>query len=125
MLPDTILLSHSITAQSQLQKLYIHPNTAAREKQTKFVDSIRFIALEIKEGIRLGANYNIKMTGKYILLIDYMNKTLFVYSKDGRFVKDINYRKLGENFYPDYKEHTHQVTFLKIIRTIRLHQKTR
>ena len=43
-----LLVSHF--AQSQLQKIYLHPKAAGNEKQSKFVDSIRFIPLEIKEG---------------------------------------------------------------------------
>lgn len=101
----------STTAQSQLQKIYLNPKTVAREKQTKFVDSIRFIPLEIKEGIELGAYYNINVAEKYLLIVDYINKRLLVYSKDGKFVKNINYKKLGDNFYPIYKELTNQVAF--------------
>jgi hypothetical protein len=104
-------LLSSATAQSQLRKLYLHPKTVAREKQTKYVDSIRFIPLEIKEGIELGTYYNVQVTEKYLLLTDYMNSRLVFYSRDGRFVKDINYKKLGGTFYPAYKERSNQVTF--------------
>ncbi|GEO10796.1 hypothetical protein SAE01_32920 [Segetibacter aerophilus] len=97
--------------QSQLRKLYLHPKTVAREKQTKFVDSLRFIPLEIKEDIEISNNYNIEVTGNYILLIDYMNKRLLVYLKNGKFLKQIAYNKLGDSFYPNYQEVTNQVTF--------------
>ena len=99
-------------SQSQVRKLYLHPKTVARDKQTKFVDSLRFIPLEKKEGIELGTHYNTSVTRKYILLTDYMNKMLYVYSKEGKFVKSINYKKLGEGFYPGYKERTNEVTFM-------------
>lgn len=101
----------STTAQSQLRKIYLHPKAPGREKQSKFVDSIRFIPLEIKDGINLGAYYNIEVTEKYLLLTDYMNKRLILYSKDGHFVKNINYNKLGGNFYPAYQERDNQITF--------------
>src|SRR6478672_9168258 len=86
------------TCQSQLRKIYLQPKTVATEKQTKFVDSLRFIPLEIVQGIDLGSNYNITVTAKYILLTDYMNKDLLAYSKDGKFVKKVSYKKLGESF---------------------------
>ena len=47
------------TAQCQLQKLYIHPKAPGNEKQSQFVDSIRFIPLEVKEGIHVGDYNNI------------------------------------------------------------------
>ena len=98
-------------ARSQPRKLYLHPKTVATEKQIKFVDSLRFIPLEIKQGIDLGTNYNITVTEKYILLTDYINKNLLIYSKQGKFVKNLNYKKLGEGFYPAYRELTNQVIF--------------
>jgi hypothetical protein len=98
-------------ARSQLQKIYLNPKTVAREKQSKFVDSIRFIPLEIKQGIEIGAYYSIEVTPKYFLLSDYMNKRFLLYSKAGQFVKTINYAKLGGNFYPAFQEHSNQITF--------------
>jgi hypothetical protein len=111
----SVLLLYSLlvstTAQSQLRKLYLHPKTVAREKQSKFIDSIRFIPLEIKEGIHLGNYYNIDITDKYLLLTDNQNKILLVYSKEGKFIKNITYKNLGNNFYPDYQERNNQITF--------------
>jgi hypothetical protein len=96
---------------AQPRKIYLHPKSVAIEKQSKFVDSIRFIPLEMKEGFELSSNYNINIAGKYILLVDYMNKTLLMYSKEGKFVKSINYKKLGESFYPSYNQLKDQIVF--------------
>lgn len=101
----------SITAHSQLQKIFLHPKTVAREKQSKFLDSVRFIPLEIKEGIQVGAFYNIEITDKFLLLTDYQNKVLFLYSKTGQFVKQISYKKLGGTLYPGYQQRTDQIMF--------------
>ena len=110
-----IILLHyvpvSSSAQSEVRKLYLDPKTVAREKQTKFIDSLRFIPLEVTEGIEVGTYYNITVTGKNIMLTDYMNKRLLIYSKDGKFIKNISYKKLGEGYYPGYNELTNQVTF--------------
>jgi hypothetical protein len=101
----------STIAQSQLQKIYLHPKAAGTGKQSQFVDSIRFIPLEVKEGIELGAYNNIQITEKYFLITDPLRKLVLVYSRSGRFIKKISYKKLGESFYPDYREQKNQITF--------------
>jgi len=101
----------SFSAQSQLRKIYLNPKSVARESQTKFIDSIRFIPLEIKGGIEKSNSHNITITDKYILLTDYYTKTLFIFSKDGKLVKSLNYGKLGDSFYPNYKEGTKEIVF--------------
>jgi len=100
----------STTAESQLKKIYLHPKAPGSEKQSSFVDSIRFIPLEIKDGISLGAYDNIQVTEKHFLLVDYLNKRIILYLKDGRFIKKISYKKLGD-LYPDYQEQSNQVVF--------------
>jgi hypothetical protein len=98
-------------AQSQPQKIYLHPKTVAREKQSKFVDSLRFIALEINDKIEVGAYYSINVTEKYFLVNDYSNKRLLLYLKDGKFIKNISYKKLGDNFSPGYNERNNEIIF--------------
>ncbi len=100
-----------LNAQTPLPKIFLHPKTIARESQTKFVDSLHFIPLEIKKGIEPGNNYNITITEKYILLLDYSNKKMFAYLKDGKFVKEVSFKKLGQGFYPNYDELSNQVSF--------------
>jgi 6-bladed beta-propeller protein len=104
------LLISSIS-KSQLQKIYLHPKAAASGKQSQFVDSIRFIPLEIKEGIELGAYNNVEITENYILIKDYIGKIVLIYSRNGTFIKKISYKKLGDPFYPVYDEHTNQMVF--------------
>ena len=109
-----LLLSYglliSTTAKSQLQKIYLNPKAPGGGKQSQFVDSIRFIPLEPKDDIRLGDYYNIQAIEKYFLLGDYLNKRLLIYSKDGRFLKNINYKKLG-GLYPNYIPHRNEIVF--------------
>ena len=109
-----VLLSYSLlistTAKSQLQKIYLNPKAPGGGKQSQFVDSIRFIPLEPKDDIRLGDYYNIQAIEKYFLLGDYLNKRLLIYSKDGRFLKNINYKKLG-GLYPNYIPHRNEIVF--------------
>jgi hypothetical protein len=96
---------------SQLQKIYLHPKAAGNEKQSKFVDSIRLIPLEIKEGVELTAYNSIEVTKNYFLIRDNLGKTILLYSKDGNFIKKVSYKKLGDNFYPAYDEHNDQLVF--------------
>jgi hypothetical protein len=106
-----LCLSYSPVAQSQLQKIYLHPKAAGNEKQSKIIDSIRFIPLEIKEGIELASYTSVEPTANYFLLRDYSARTILLYGRDGRFIKKINYRKLGESFYPSYDERKNQIVF--------------
>ncbi|MCU7551184.1 6-bladed beta-propeller [Chitinophagaceae bacterium LB-8] len=101
----------STIAHSQLQKIYLHPKVAGNGKQSQFVDSIRFIPLEIKEGIQVGTYNNIQITEKYFLITDHLGKTIFVYARNGSFINKISYKKLGNGFYPSYNEHTNQIVF--------------
>jgi hypothetical protein len=101
----------STFAHSQLQKIYLHPKAAGNEKQSKFVDSIRLIPLEIKEGVELTAYNGLEVTKNYFLINDFSNKKVLMYSKNGTFLKSISYKKLGENFYPLYDERNNQLVF--------------
>jgi hypothetical protein len=89
----------------------LHPKAAGGGKQSQFVDSIRFIPLEIKEGIQFESYSDIQVTEKYFLITDYSRKILLLYSKKGNFIKKINFKKLDGNFYPRYNEHTEQIVF--------------
>src|SRR6476661_5524335 len=88
----------SIFAQSQIQKIYLHPKAVGSEKQSKFVDSIRIIPLEIKEDVELSAYNSIDVTKHYFLIKDPVNKKIILYSKNGSFIKKIDFKKLGEGF---------------------------
>lgn len=104
-------LGISPIAQAQLQKIYLHPKAAGSEKQSKFVDSIRFIPLEVKEGIEFTMYNSVEVTSNYFMIRDYSGKAVLLYAKNGRFIKKISYRKLGNSFYPAYDERTNQIIF--------------
>jgi hypothetical protein len=101
----------SLNTYAQLQKIYLHPKAPGTEKQSRFVDSIRFIPLQVNEGVQIGGYNYIIITKNSFLVVDYPSKTVFVYSKTGAFVNKINYKKLGEEFYPSYREQTDQLVF--------------
>ena len=105
------LLLLPIIVCSQLQRLYVNPRTPASEKQSQIVDSIRFIPLEQREGLSVSGYSFVEPTEKYFLIGDYPNKSVLLYKKNGDFVKKINYKKLGDNFYPTYQRHSNQLVF--------------
>lgn len=100
----------SLIAQSQVQKIYLHPKAAGSEKQSKFVDSIRFIPLETKAGIELGTYNSVEVTANYFLIRDYPNKAILLYAKNGQFIKKISYKRIIDA-YPFYDEHSDQIVF--------------
>jgi hypothetical protein len=99
-----------LTAKSQPQKIYLNPKAPGSGKQSQFLDSIRFIPLEVVQGIELGTLNNMEVTEKLLLIKDYPRKTILVYTKGGNFIKKINWKKLG-NVYPVYIENTNQLVF--------------
>jgi hypothetical protein len=101
----------SAFAQSQVQKIYLHPKATGSERQSKFVDSIRVIPLEIKEGIELTSYNTIEVTKNYFLIRDYVGKRILLYSKNGKFIKKVGYKKLGDTFFPDYDEYSDRIVF--------------
>ena len=114
----------SAIAPSQVQKIYIHPKAAGSEKQSKFVDSIRFIPLETKAGIELGMYNSVEVTPNYFLIRDYPNKEILLYAKDGRFIKKISYKRIIDA-YPHYDAHTNQIVFSGINKNYKLTSRDR
>jgi hypothetical protein len=103
-------LFQSLLSSSQLQKIYLHPKANGTSRQSQFIDSIRFIPLEIREEIKLGQYFNIEVAAKFILLNDYSNSKYIIYSKEGKFIQKINYKKLG-GVTPNYNEDKNQIIF--------------
>jgi hypothetical protein len=109
----------STSAKSQLQKIYLHPKAPGSEKQSQFVDSIRFVPLEIKEEIHLGAYNNIQVSEKYFLIVDYPAKTLLLYLKNGAFVKKISFKNSAKTFTRFTTSIVTRLCFLETIKIIR------
>lgn len=109
LLSGFLLLSASLPA--QLQKIYVHPKAAGTEKQSRFIDSIRLIPLEVKEDIGVKNTNSVLVTRDYFLLTDYALKSVIFYNRDGNFIKKISYRKYGDGFYPAYNEQKNQLVF--------------
>jgi len=101
----------ALACPAQVQKIYIKPKGAGIEQQSKFVDSIRFIPLEIIKDIELPSYTAIEFTRNYLLLRNPEDKVILLYSKDGRFVRRISYKKIGDSFGSSYDEVKDQLVF--------------
>jgi uncharacterized protein YkuJ len=95
----------------QLQKIFLDPKAPGTAKQSSFVDSIRFIPLEANEAFSAASSSAIQITRLYILLIDDSNSKLLIYSKSGKFVKEISYKKKGDRFSMYYDQNKEQYIF--------------
>jgi hypothetical protein len=115
----------STIANSQVQKIYLHPKAPGSGKQSQFVDSIRFIPLEIENGIEIGAYNYATVTEKYFMITDYPSKTILLYAKNGVFIKKVSYKKLGETFSPVYDKRNNRIVFFGNNKNYTLTQKDR
>jgi hypothetical protein len=111
----TALLSYGLlfcmsTEAQEVRKIYVNPQNPAIQKQSSFVDSIRFIPFESIKGVSIESS-NVKPTENYYIVTDYRSRTLYLYSKSGAFVKAVNYSSLGANLYPLYRPNTNQLVF--------------
>lgn len=101
----------TFSAKSQLQKIYLNPKAPGSEKQSQFVDSIRFVPLQVMEDIDV-SNYNyVQVTKDYFLLTDYPNKRVFLYHKNGSLSGAISYKRLGDGMYPMYDAYANRLVF--------------
>lgn len=96
---------------SQVQKIYLNPKATGIAKQTDYIDSIRFIVLDVKKEPDAFSNSAVQVTGTYFLLTNYTEKKLIVFSRTGQYLKTISYKKLAGNFSPVYVSLTNQVVF--------------
>ncbi|MES2003811.1 MAG: 6-bladed beta-propeller [Bacteroidota bacterium] len=102
--------ANAIRAQ-QVEKIYINPKNPAIQKQTSFVDSIKFTPFESVAGINFNEYANVRLTEHYFLVTDYGTGFLYIYTKTGAFVKKINFKSLANNLYPAYNAKTNEVVF--------------
>lgn len=105
------LLFIASTAPAQLQKIYLHPKAPASEKQSKFIDSLRFIPLEATAGVEFSRYSNVEVTNQYFMIRNYIGKEVVLYDKAGRFIRKISYKKLGADLWPAYNQQTNQLVF--------------
>jgi hypothetical protein len=104
------ILCWNYSQAQSIRKIFINPKNPVVQKQSNFVDSIRFIPFEQIESVNL-ANGAVRPTKKYYLVTDYGSRILYIFSKTGALVKKISFKELGGNLYPVYQMHTDQLIF--------------
>lgn len=104
---------HAFAATSQLQKIYLNPaRTNGVARQADFVDSIRFLILDKAEsnsGVPSGNT--LQLTSKYFLITNSQDKKLSLYDRSGKFLRTIDYKSLGGNYAPSYRESSDEIIF--------------
>ena len=103
-------LSNQIQAQT-IEKIYLNPKNPTIQKQSSYVDSIQFLPLASVEGIVFNEYANVRLTEKYFLITDFAAGYLYIYSKAGVFLKQINYKSEIKNLYPSYNTKTNEIVF--------------
>ncbi len=113
----------TIAAYCQPAKIYLSPKAAGAANQSTFIDSLKFYPLKLPKGVAVGEwSYPI-VTNNYFFVHNYASKNLLVFKKDGSFVKEISYKKIGEYASPNYDKNKQQMTFLFTNKNYSLTQK--
>jgi hypothetical protein len=94
-----------------IEKIYLNPKNPTIQKQSSYVDSIQFLPLASIEGIVFNEYANVRSTEKYFLITDNAAGYLYIYSKSGAFLKQINYKSEVKNLYPSYNSKTNEIVF--------------
>lgn len=100
-----------VVAYSQPAKIYLSPKAAGGANQSIFIDSLKFYPLEKAGAALLGNNNNLYISDNYFIIVNYSEKILNIYTKQGKFVRRVSYKSLGEMGYPKYDKNKQQLSF--------------
>ncbi len=93
-----------------VRKIYINPKNPTVQKQSAFVDSIRFIPFAYQQDVNFQNSY-VQSTEKYYLVTEFGTKSLYLYSRTGAFVKKVDFSLIGQYMFPYYRANTNQIVF--------------
>ncbi|MEO7308995.1 MAG: hypothetical protein ABIX01_01245 [Chitinophagaceae bacterium] len=84
----------SLPSFSQLRKIYFSPKAARGGNQSLFIDSIRIIPLERIPGVEIDGEYVYPIiTDKYIIMKIYNSSKIYLFDREGKFLKEIADKK--------------------------------
>jgi hypothetical protein len=115
----TFLLAN-VVAYSQPAKIYLSPKAAGGGNQSLFIDSLKFYPLEQNNDVEIGRYNGLFNTDKYFIITRYTDAILFLFNKQGKFLKKVSYKKLGEGAYPRYDKAKQQLNFIFINKNYQL-----
>jgi len=110
----------SVVAYCQPTKIYLSPKAAGGGNQSLFIDSLKFYPLKLPANMEIGGYSYLINTDRYYLVTVYSDEALFVFSKDGQFIKKITYKKLGSGAYPRYDKAKQRLNFIYINKSYQL-----
>ncbi len=94
-----------------IEKIYLNPKNPTIQKQSSYIDSIQFQPLASVDGVVFNEYANVRLTEKYFLITDNVTGYLYIYTKTGAFLKQINYKSQVKNLYPNYNSKTNEIVF--------------
>ena len=101
----------SAVVSAQPAKIYLSPKAAGSGNQSMFIDSLKLFPLEDIKNISPGQYSSLSVSKNYFIIQSYVDKELLIYTKAGRFIKKVSYKKLGQNAYPRYDYAKEQIIF--------------
>lgn len=94
-----------------IEKIYLNPKNPTIQKQSSYIDSIQFQPLASVDGVVFNEYANVRLTENYFLITDNVTGYLYIYTKTGAFLKQINYKSQVKNLYPNYNSKTNEIVF--------------
>ncbi len=110
-------------AYGQPTKIYLSPKAALSTGQSTLFDSLKFYPLEVNKQTEIARYSYPNISDRFFYISHYSNKKLLIYSKAGKLIKEISYKKLGESAYPRYDKAKQQMIFLFTNRQYNLTEK--
>ncbi len=108
---------------AQPAKIYLSPKAAGGARQSIFIDSLKLYPLEDYSGISPGQYNSLIISAKYFIVESYLDKELSIYSKDGKYIKKVSYKKLGREANPEYDRAKEQLIFFHTNKNYTLNEK--
>ncbi len=96
---------------AQPTKIYLNPKTAGSANQSMFIDSVRLYPLEDADNNSPGQYSSLSVSNDYFIVQSYVDKELLIYTRAGKYIKKVSYKKLGRDASPRYDYAKNQVIF--------------
>lgn len=119
----TIFQCACTIAFGQLQKIYLNPKAAVGANQSVFIDSLKFHPLEKKKDVTIGKYTSLIISNQYYIILNSFDKEMYFYNKDGKYIKKIAFKRLGDGAWPKYDKQQQQITFFFTNKNYKLTEK--
>lgn len=110
-------------AYAQPTKIYLSPKAAGGARQSIFIDSLKLYSLDDYSKVSPGQFNSLIISDKYFIVESYIDKELFIYTKAGKYIKKVSYKKLGREANPQYDWAKEQIIFFHTNKNYTLNEK--